>query len=71
MSFPTPSHVLGSQTRKKTQNYGMKIQNGIEEGPADEKKEEEEEKEDEAAAAAASAMAWVHSGNRRRSGNLL
>ena len=49
----------------------MKIQNGIEEGPADEKKEEEEEKEDEAAAAAASAMAWVHSGNRRRSGNLL
>ena len=27
----------------------MKIQNGIEEGPADEKKEEEEEKEDEAA----------------------
>ena len=49
----------------------MKIQNGIEEGPADEKKEEEEEKEDEAAAAAASAMAWVHSGNRRRGGNLL
>ena len=49
----------------------MKIQNGIEEGPADEKKEEEEEKEDKAAAAAASAMAWVHSGNRRRCGNLL
>ena len=46
----------------------MKIQNRIEEGPADEKKEE---KEDEAAAAAASAMAWVHSGNRRRCGNLL
>ena len=42
----------------------MKIQNRIEEGPADEKKEEEEEKEDEAVVAAASAMAWVHSSNR-------
>ena len=49
----------------------MKIQNRIEEGPTDEKKEEEEEKEDEAAVVATSAMAWVHSGNCRRGGNLL
>ena len=34
------------------------------------KKKKKEEKEDEAVAAA-SAMAWVHSGNRRRGGNLL
>ena len=54
----------------------MKIQNRIEEGPADEKKEEEEkkkkgEKEEAAATAATSAMAWVHSGNHQRGGNLL
>ena len=41
--------MLGSKTRKKTQNKAMKIQNRIEEGPTNEKKEEEEEKEDEAA----------------------
>ena len=66
MSFPTPSHVLGSKTRKKTQNKAMKIQNRIEKGPANEKKEEEEEKEDEAAVAAISPRPFYLSVNLSR-----
>ena len=75
MSFPTPSHVLGSQNKKENtksrqRKFKIELKDQRTKRKKKKKKKKKEEKKDEAAAAA-SAMAWVHFDNRRHGGNLL